>query len=330
MAITFSSTIGRRFTNNSGAYPNDNVFTAPAGSNRFLFIITTRRGDQNTDDPITSVTYGGVSATNLIPSTFILSNYKSITYSAWYIKEADIPSGSQEILANSTNDVNYAYIFAAFGVDQASTPTYNVNHNLLSGGPSTAVHSMGANAGKTAVAFVFAQGESGSGDFIFTPDSGSALFPHDDSNHAALAFINESFAVHSQANLFDPLPNNSTSISWGITCQDPGLTTVNRVNFTMGLFLDEVSNTSLTINQSTIEPGGTISGTYSGFTPGTAPTSPLVLSDGTNSINVAVTIDDTAGDGTGTFTGTVPSLPSAGNSGNFILFGNVTATLDDA
>lgn len=329
MAITYSSVISKRFTDNAGAHPGQNTFTAPAGSNRVLFIFCLHKGDQNTNKHPTSVTFGGVSATNLIPSTIHLFNFKSITYSLWYIKEASIPAGEQILANDVTDSVQYAYIFSAFGVDQAINPTQNVVEHDAGGGATVSVHPFGANSGKTALGFIIAQGESTSGDFTFTPDSGSALFAYDKNYSHGLAFINETSGIHTQAQIFDPLPNNSTSLTWNVTYANLGAT-ANRVNLTLGLFLVEAANTVLTINQAAIEPGGTISGTYSGFTPGTAPTSPLVLSDGTNSINVAVTIDDTAGDGTGTFTGTVPSLPSAGNSSNYILFGNITATLDDA
>lgn len=90
------------------------------------------------------------------------------------------------------------------------------------------------------------------------------------------------------------------------------------------------SDPAVVIDQATLSPGGTISGTYSNFTPGVAPTSPLTLTDSnSNTLSVAVTVNDNASGG-GTFSGTLPALPSAGNSGNFLLFGNVTATLDDA
>ena len=329
MAITFSSVTGKRFTDNSGAYPGDNTYTVPAGSDRVFFILYTHKGDQNYSKLPTSVTFGGVSATQLVPSTKHLFNFKSLTYGVWYIKEANIPSGSQVLANNDFDSLDYAYLFTAFGVDQGINPTYNVVEHDAGGGATVSAHPFGANNGKTALGFIIAQGESGSGDFTFTPDSGTALFPYDKSYQHGLGYLNETAGVHTQAQIFDPLPNDSTTLTWNVTYANLGVN-ANQVNLTLGLFLEEASNTTITINQATIEPGGTISGTYSGFTPGTAPTSPLSLSDGTNNLSVTVTIDDTAGDGTGTFTGTVPSLPAAGNSSNYILFGNITATLDDA
>lgn len=82
---------------------------------------------------------------------------------------------------------------------------------------------------------------------------------------------------------------------------------------------------TITIDQASLTPGATISGTYTNF--GVTPTSPLVLTDSnSNSINVAVTITGT--NPSGTFTGTMPSLPSTGNTANFLLFGTVSVALD--
>lgn len=95
------------------------------------------------------------------------------------------------------------------------------------------------------------------------------------------------------------------------------------------------ASAEVTVDQANIEPGGVLSGTYSNFTAGTPPTSPISISDGTNTITVPVVISDN-GDGTGTYTtvgagtGAVPVLPSVGTSISFVLFGNVTVTLDDA
>lgn len=78
------------------------------------------------------------------------------------------------------------------------------------------------------------------------------------------------------------------------------------------------------VTQTTLTPGGTVSGSYSNFSG--VPTSPLTLTDTDgNSITVAVTISDN-GDGTGTFTGTLPSLPTSG-SATGIRFGSVTVEL---
>lgn len=99
--------------------------------------------------------------------------------------------------------------------------------------------------------------------------------------------------------------------------------------FAAGIGILAASGASVTIDQSELIPGQTISGSYSGFVPGTPPTSPISISDGTNSITVAITPTD-GGSGSGTFTGTMPTLPTAGNTANFLKFGNVTVTLDDA
>lgn len=336
MAITFSAATGKRFTDNGGSYPGDNLYTVPSGSDRILFIIAARRGDQNTNATVDGVTYGGQAATVLQPNTFHLAGFRSLTYSVWYIKEADIPAGENALAYtdsdNLANATQYAYCFSAFGVDQATNPTINViEHSNTSGGAATVVHTFGANSGKTALGFIICQGENSSGDFTLTPDSGTNQFPYDKNYQHGLGWIGESAGIHTRGQSFIPLANNSTSLSWDTTYANLGVTQANNAIITVGLFLEEATNTTITIDQSIVVPGGTISGTYSGFTPGTPPTTPIVLSDGTNSLNVAVTITPAnPDDGTGTFTGTVPSLPPAGNSGNFLLFGNITATLDDA
>lgn len=80
---------------------------------------------------------------------------------------------------------------------------------------------------------------------------------------------------------------------------------------------------SLTVTQTELTPGGTISGSYSNYA--TVPTT-LTVSDGTNTITIgSPTINDN-GDGTGTFSGTMPTLPTSGTA-NLVLFGNVTVEL---
>jgi len=78
-----------------------------------------------------------------------------------------------------------------------------------------------------------------------------------------------------------------------------------------------------------LQPGASISGTYSNFTG--VPTA-LTLTDGNaNSISSATEITDLNitdnGDGTGSFTFTMPALPTAGNSQSSLLFGDITAEL---
>ena len=78
---------------------------------------------------------------------------------------------------------------------------------------------------------------------------------------------------------------------------------------------------SLTVTQSELNPGGTISGTYSDY--GTVPTT-LTLSDGTNTLTIpAPTIDD----GAKTFSGTVPALPSSGTAAYIQFLENATVEL---
>lgn len=83
---------------------------------------------------------------------------------------------------------------------------------------------------------------------------------------------------------------------------------------------------SIDVTQTTLTPGGAISGTYSDYD--TVPTT-LTVSDGTNTITIATpTISNTVnGDkNEGTFSGAMPALPTSGTA-NLVLFGNVTVEL---
>ena len=77
------------------------------------------------------------------------------------------------------------------------------------------------------------------------------------------------------------------------------------------------------VTETELTPGGTISGTYANFQ--TVPTT-LTVSDGTNTITIASPTITDNGDGTGTFSGTMPALPTTG-SANLILFGDATVEL---
>lgn len=67
----------------------------------------------------------------------------------------------------------------------------------------------------------------------------------------------------------------------------------------------------VTVTQTDLSPGGTISGSYSDF-PSTPTT--LTLSDGTNTITIpSPTITPGSPAGSGTFSGTVPALPTSGS-----------------
>lgn len=80
---------------------------------------------------------------------------------------------------------------------------------------------------------------------------------------------------------------------------------------------------AITVTQTELTPGGTISGSYNDYV--TVPTT-LTVTDGTNTITIASPTISDNGDGTGTFSGTMPSLPTSGTA-NLILFGNVTVEL---
>lgn len=85
------------------------------------------------------------------------------------------------------------------------------------------------------------------------------------------------------------------------------------------------SDPALTIDQSSIAPGGAISGSYAHFS--SVPPSQITLTDSQGNVNtITVTVND-SGSGAGTFSGTMPTLPSAGSSANYLLFGTVTPAL---
>lgn len=72
----------------------------------------------------------------------------------------------------------------------------------------------------------------------------------------------------------------------------------------------KVPEPTLTVTQTELTPGGTISGSYSNYA--TVPTT-LTVSDGANTITIASPTISDNGDGTGTFSGTMPSLPTSGS-----------------
>lgn len=73
--------------------------------------------------------------------------------------------------------------------------------------------------------------------------------------------------------------------------------------------------------------GAAFSGTYSNYTG--VPTGPATITDSqSNVLSVAVTVTDN-GDGTGTFSGTFPSLPIAGADAPALLTGDITLNLPD-
>lgn len=82
---------------------------------------------------------------------------------------------------------------------------------------------------------------------------------------------------------------------------------------------------TVTLDQTQLQPGATISGSYSTFA--AVPTSPLLITDEDgNQIPVPVTVTD-GGGGAGTFTGTMPSLPTSGSVAG-LRFGVVSVRLD--
>ncbi len=102
----------------------------------------------------------------------------------------------------------------------------------------------------------------------------------------------------------------------------------NRTGFSSGqevvpIWAEIQRGPSLTVTQSELTPGGTISGSYEGYE--TVPTT-LTVSDGANTVTISSPTITDNGDGAGTFSGTMPSLPSSGTA-SLILFGDVTVEL---
>ncbi|WP_328186924.1 hypothetical protein [Marinobacter sp. OP 3.4] len=129
-------------------------------------------------------------------------------------------------------------------------------------------------------------------------------------------------------------PNTTESAVFTEVSPSSGVITIEVENeagsgdsYVAAMGIAENAGPSVTLDNATLTPGSTISGSYANFAG--VPTSPLVLTDsGSNTLNVTVTITDN-GDGTGTFTGTMPTLPAQGASAAGLLFGSVNAELTD-
>lgn len=302
------------------------TYTAPAGSNRVIIIFAA--DTSNVDLVFDSVRYNGsnLSVSNQIgPSLTGRTGTASQCTNAYYIPEAEILAGANTIHyyrdRNASVDHSGGIIVLTYSGVLQSTPVCPATNEYMSYSysPRTLSVNHGANSGKYALSLFAARGNLGGETYTVSQDLGSEIIKD--------AANTEILSAHNITSLASDSETSTATVTWtnGLTYQDRS-----RTGHMFSVILEPFSTpTTLTIDQTEIEPGGNITGSYTGFTPGTPPTTPLVLSDGTNNINVTVTVSDN-GDGTGTFSGTVPSLPSAGNSGSFILFGNVTATLDDA
>jgi hypothetical protein len=282
-----------------------------------------------------SLTFGGTSCTALTSSYEDASSSptKRLYTRVWYLKEANIPAGSQTVDLTHSGiglPVELITIFTLFNFDQNSTPYFEnpptVNTTIATAAKQVTA-TYGANSGKFAVSICMNR----SGDYNFF--TGNGTISNTTGAQVGLYSANAANYVATKTVKIDSLADNSQTDVYTVDYDDSATTSNGHpVIKTFALVFDEVGATPvLTIDQASIEPGGTISGSYSGFQIGTPPTTPISISDGTNTITTAVTITPTnPDDGTGTFTGTLPTLPTAGNSGSFVLFGNVTATLDDA
>lgn len=322
-------------------------YTAPAGSDRLVVIIPMMR--ELTRFLVNEVRMGSQVATALIDQQEDDTSGNSLSSGVYYIKEADIPAGANTIDIDwiddqgaglgtiTTNKSPSASVaFTLFDFDQASTPAFESPVSVLTQnvtGTSVLSNSYGANTGKFAIGVCLSAGSINE-DYTITSTLGDLV---SQGITGDVTGSNQASSVNWRVNKIDSLASGSESTQFTVDYPSSGSSSAGaRVNQAYALIFDEVaSNPVVTVDQANIEPGGVISGTYSNFSTGTPPTSPISISDGTNSITVPVVISDN-GDGTGTYTtvgagtGALPSLPSAGSSISFVLFGNVTVTLDDA
>lgn len=312
-------------------------YTVPAGSDRLVVIGVAFWASSGTPD-IQTCELGAQSATALTPSLNSLSSNKICSTRVFYIKEADIPAGSNAVtfdvdgvsenLTGNSRDI--VFITTLTGVDQNSSYFYEtpvIVNNTQSLNAKNLVVSFGNNQNKFGLTFCVVR----SGDYAFEDNSGTIVANKGTSLATELEGGTALNWMHGAMSKIDSLATNGEQLTWTVDYPDSGTSFEgHRVVVAYAMVFDEAGvATTITLDQAQLEPGGTISGSYQGFQAGTPPTSPISISDGVNSVTAAVTINDN-GDGTGTFSGTLPSLPAAGNSGSFVLFGNVTATLDDA
>lgn len=323
---------------------NTATYTAAAGSNRMVVIICGDYHESGTP-VISNCVFGAQAATALTGSITSIWSNKGVTHRVFYIKESDIPAGANAIawdLDGVTNDLaagwnrDVCLVTTLIGVDQAATPYFEnpvSEDNVPALNAKNINASFGANQGKYALSSCIVR----SGDLAFEDNGGTIVANKGSSLATDLRGTVAKNYIHASISEISSLATNSEVLTWTVDYTDSATSsdyysTGHPVLVAHALVFDAVgASPAITIDQASIEPGGTVSGSYSGFQIGTPPTTPLSISDGTNTVSAAVTITPTnPDDGTGTFTGTVPGLPGAGTSGSFVLFGNITATLDDA
>jgi hypothetical protein len=121
---------------------------------------------------------------------------------------------------------------------------------------------------------------------------------------------------------FDNLqPNGSGELLLEIRATDSsnGFAYINAMRITE---LDTIVQ-DFSIDQSTVQTGSTISGTYAGWP--TIPTASVVLADAEgNTLILTPTV--TGGAGSGTWSATIPALPSVGGNVELLLFGATTVS----
>lgn len=120
--------------------------------------------------------------------------------------------------------------------------------------------------------------------------------------------------------VFDNIsPSGSGEILLELKAADAsaGFAYINAIRITE---LDSVTQ-DFTVNETTIRPGGTISGVYAGWP--SAPTGSVKITDAAGNF-ITLTATVIGGAGSGTWSATLPSLPAAGNDIAYLKFGATT------
>ncbi len=91
------SASGGDVTKSDGWYTGLGAYTVPAGSDRLLIFVTGLEDASDNQTTITSVTYGGVSMTPAVEH-FSYSSPLTVRTGIWYLRDADIPAGSNSFV----------------------------------------------------------------------------------------------------------------------------------------------------------------------------------------------------------------------------------------
>lgn len=326
--------------NNYQIYASGSSYTVPgdATNNRLLIVVPFSNSTENREP--NAVRVGGTPMTLLGSANS--DTQADLGSGVFYLKESNIPAGSQIVDIDwldtvgagsgsiTTNESRTAFIaFTAYDFDQNETPSITtsvVERSSGELGSQQLTITYPTNSGDFGIGICLASIEKAETHSI-AADVGDLV---GEGNATGLNGLFSTQSVFNKVVKIDSLSGSDQTIFTADYSNSGTVSGSLRSVRAYGLSIKEQGGTPLvSLTQSEITPGSAISGTYSNFTPGTPPTSPIIISDGTNNINVSVTINDN-NDGTGTFSGTMPNLPSVGFTSSLLLFGNVTVTLDDA